>query len=151
VLALVVCACFTAGVLSAWLQRTVAQVARNDPAEVAAASKQLTVALPSQPVDILVIGSDRRVGQPDLGARSDTLMVVRLDPGTGSISMLSIPRDLQVDIPGYGLNKINAAYSFGGARLAVQTVKQLLDVPINDFVDLNFDGFRTVVDRLGGA
>ncbi len=151
VLALVVCACFTAGVLSAWLQRTAAQVARNDPAEVKAASKQLTVAQPSQPVDILIIGSDRRVGQPDLGARSDTLMVVRLDPETGSISMLSVPRDLQVDIPGYGLNKINAAYSYGGAKLTVQTVKQVLGIPINDFIDLNFDGFRKVVDRLGGA
>ncbi len=150
-LALVVCACFSAGVLSAWLQRTAAQVARNDPTEVKAASHQLTVALPSQPVDILIIGSDRRVGQADLGARSDTLMVVRLNPVSGSISMLSIPRDLQVDIPGYGLNKVNAAYSFGGAKLAVQTVKQVLGIPINDFIDLNFDGFREVVDRLGGA
>ena len=150
-LALVVCTCFTAGVLSAWLQRTAAQVERNDPAEVNAASKQLTAAQPSQPVDILIIGSDRRVGQADLGARSDTLMVVRLDPGAGSISMLSIPRDLQVDIPGYGTNKINAAYSYGGAKLTVETVKQVLGIPINDFIDLNFDGFRKVVDRLGGA
>ena len=68
-------------------------------------------------------------------------MVVRLDPQTGSISMLSVPRDLMVTIPGYGLNKINAAYSFGGAKLSLEVVKQLLGIPINDFIDMNFDGF----------
>ena len=151
VLVLVVSVSLTAGVAASWLERTAAQVVQNDPAEVRNASRQLSPTLPSQPVDILVIGSDRRVGQPDVGARSDTLMVVRLDPKAGTISMLSVPRDLRVEIPGYGLNKINAAYSFGGARLAVQTVKQVLGIPINDFVDVNFTGFVRVVDKLGGA
>ncbi len=137
--------------MALWLQRTAAQVAHNDPAEVKAARQQLSPVLPSRPLDILIIGSDRRVGQADLGARSDTLMVVRLDPQTNSISMLSVPRDLQVDIPGFGLNKINAAYSLGGARLAVETVKQVLGIPINDFIDVNFEGFIKVVDKLGGA
>ena len=140
-----------AGAMALWLQRTAAQVAHNDPAEVKAARQQLSPVLPSRPLDILIIGSDRRMGQADLGARSDTLMVVRLDPQTNSISMLSVPRDLRVDIPGFGLNKINAAYSFGGAGLAVETVKQVLGIPINDFIDVNFEGFIKVVDKLGGA
>jgi LCP family protein required for cell wall assembly len=139
------------GALGLWLQHTAAQVAHNDPAEVKAAKQQLSPMLPSGPVNILIIGSDRRVHQADVGARSDTLMVVRLDPQTSSISMLSVPRDLRVEIPGFGLNKINAAYSLGGAKLTVETVKQLLGVPINDFIDVNFEGFIKVVDKLGGA
>jgi len=118
---------------------------------VRAVARQLSPTRPSRPVDILIIGSDRRVGQPSLGARSDTLLLVRLDPDTDRISMLSVPRDLQVEIPGYGLGKINDAYSLGGARLTVATVKRLLHVPINDFIDVNFVGFVRVVDRLGGA
>jgi LCP family protein required for cell wall assembly len=151
VLALVVGLAFGGGVAMSWLQRTAAQVAHNNPVEVRSASRQLDPALPSHPVDILIIGSDRRVSQPDVGARSDTLIVVRLDPTTKTISMLSVPRDLLVTIPGYGQNKINAAYSFGGARLAVQTVRQVLGVPINHFVDIDFGGFKQVVDKLGGA
>jgi polyisoprenyl-teichoic acid--peptidoglycan teichoic acid transferase len=141
----------TAGALFGWLQRTAAQVARNDPQEVQAAKPQLTQASSGKPLNILVLGSDRRVGQPSLGARSDTLLLVRLDPRSGSISMLSVPRDLLVDIPGYGQNKINAAYSFGGARLALEVTKRLLGLPINDFVDINFDGFKQVINKLGGA
>ena len=144
-------ASLTAGTAVGWLQHAAAQVARNDPNEVQAAKPQLAKALAGRPVNIMIIGSDRRAGQPDVGARSDTLMVVRLDPQTGSISMLSVPRDLMVTIPGYGPNKINAAYSFGGARLSLEVVKQLLGIPINDFIDMNFDGFTQVVNKLGGA
>ena len=151
VLALVCFVALTAGALAGFLQHTAAQVARNDPREVQAAKPQLAASKPGKPLDILILGSDRRAGQPDLGARSDTLIVVRLDPRSGSISMLSVPRDLLVDIPGYGQNKINAAYSLGGAKLSLQVVKQLLGVPMNDFIDINFDGFEQVINRLGGA
>ena len=151
VLAVVICIAFAGGAAMSWLQHTAAQVAHNNPVEVKAASKQLVAASPSHPVNILVIGSDRRVGQPDVGARSDTLIVVRLDPEAKTISMLSVPRDLLVTIPGYGQNKINAAYSFGGAKLAVQTVRQLLGIPINHFIDVGFSGFTDVVNKLGGA
>ncbi len=151
VLVLVVCASLTAGTAVSWLHHTAAQVAANDPKEVQAAKPQLAKAPAGRPVNIMIIGSDKRGGQPDIGARSDTLMVVRLDPQTGSISMLSVPRDLLVTIPGYGPNKINAAYSFGGARLSLQVVKKLLGIPINDFIDMDFDGFVGVVNKLGGA
>jgi LCP family protein required for cell wall assembly len=151
VLVLVICVSLMAGTAAAWLQHTAAQVVHNDPVEVQAARRQLSPALPSKPLTILIIGSDRRLGQPDVGARSDTLIVVRLDPSTSSVSMLSVPRDLLVNIPGYGQNKINAAYSFGGAKLSLEVVKQLLGVPINDFIDVNFDGFIRVVDKLSGA
>ncbi|MGD0997268.1 MAG: LCP family protein [Thermoleophilia bacterium] len=151
VLVLVISGSLTAGAAVGWLQHTAAQVAANNPQEVQAAKPQLSSAPAGRPVNILVLGSDRRAGQPYLGARSDTLMVVRLDPQTGSISMLSVPRDLLVTIPGYGPNKINAAYSFGGAKLSLQVTKQLLGIPINDFIDVDFDGFIKVIDKLGGA
>ena len=151
VLALVVFLAVTAGALIGFLQGTAAQVGKNDPQEVRAAKPQLAAAKPGKPLTILVLGSDRRVGQPSLGARSDTMLLVRLDPKSGSISMLSVPRDLLVDIPGYGQNKINAAYSFGGARLSLEVVRELLGVPINDFVDINFAGFEQVINKLGGA
>ncbi len=151
VLVLVVSVSLTAGATASVLQRAAAQVGRNDPSEVQDAKPQLAKARAGRPVNIMIIGSDRRAGQPDVGARSDTLMVVRLDPQSGSISMLSVPRDLMVTIPGYGPNKINAAYSFGGAKLSLEVVKQLLGIPINDFIDMNFDGFTQVVNKLGGA
>ncbi len=152
--AVLVIVCFvavTVGMMVGFLQRTAAQVGRNDPQEVQAARSQLAASRPGKPLNILILGSDRRAGQPNLGARSDTLLVVRLDPQTGSISMLSVPRDLMVTIPGYGPNKINAAYSFGGAKLSLEVVKQLLGIPINDFIDINFDGFIGVINKLGGA
>ncbi len=151
VVALAVCAGLTAGVAAAWLQRTTGQVARNDPQEVAAVRPQLAHSRPGKPINILVLGSDRRAGDLSLGARSDTLMVVRLDPQTDSISLLSVPRDLRVEIPGYGLTKINAAYAYGGAALSLRVTKRLLGIPINDFVDIDFDGFKQVVNKLGGA
>ena len=77
-------------------------------------------------------------------------MLVRLDPRTKSISMLSIPRDLRVEIPGYGTDRINAAYSYGGAPLALKTFKPLTGLPVNHFIDINFIGFVDIVDYLGG-
>src|SRR4051795_2067123 len=78
----------------------------------------------------LVIGSDKRANEEEDPGRSDTTMLVRLDPDQGLISMMSIPRDLKVEIPGYGTGKFNEAYSYGGTKLTLQTVKQLTDLPI---------------------
>jgi polyisoprenyl-teichoic acid--peptidoglycan teichoic acid transferase len=103
------------------------------------------------PQTVLVLGSDRRFA--DIKAhnpvRSDTLMLVRLDPSKAATAVMSIPRDLKVQIPGFGTNKINAAYAFGGAKLTVETVKQLFHFPINHVVNVNFGGFKRAVNRLG--
>lgn len=155
-LVLVVVVSMGAGMAFGWLSRTVAEVETRNPQTVSAARHELTQSLPGKPTTILLIGSDRRqvLGPSDVG-RSDTLILVRLDPHTGSISMLSIPRDLRVEIPGYGMDRINAAYSLGkskeGAALALKTVKQLTGLQINDFIDINFLGFVRVIDQLGGA
>jgi len=106
---------------------------------------------PGKAQTILVLGSDKRYDDKvDAGiARSDTMMVIRLDPEKEATAVMSIPRDLKVRIPGHGTDKINAAYSLGGPRLAVRTVRQLLDIPIHHVVNVNFGGFTRAVKRLG--
>ncbi len=106
---------------------------------------------PGNPQTILVLGSDRRYGDKKAGipARSDTIIVVRLDPDKKATAVMSIPRDLKVEIPGHGTNKINTAYALGGPRLTVQTVKRLLGIPISHVVNVNFGGFQRAVNRLG--
>lgn len=103
------------------------------------------------PQTILILGSDRRyVDRNDAkAARSDTILLVRLDPDKDATAVLSIPRDLIVDIPGYGRAKINEAYSVGGPRKTVETVRALFDFPINHVINVNFGGFSDAVDRLG--
>jgi LCP family protein required for cell wall assembly len=106
---------------------------------------------PGGPQTILVLGSDRRyidIKQKN-PVRSDTMLLVRLDPSKGATAVMSIPRDLKVQIPGHGTDKINAAYAIGGPKLAVKTVRSILDIPINHVVNVNFSGFRRAVNRLG--
>jgi polyisoprenyl-teichoic acid--peptidoglycan teichoic acid transferase len=106
---------------------------------------------------LMILGSDRRFGDKKLGLkpRSDTMILVRLDPDKEVIAMMSIPRDLLVDIPGVGNQvKINAAYENYGERGAVRTVKKLLSVggrkfPINHVVTVDFSGFRRAIDYIG--
>jgi LCP family protein required for cell wall assembly len=103
-----------------------------------------------KPQTILLVGSDRRFGDPKGAAHSDTLMLVRLDPRQQATTVLSIPRDLKVEIPGYGTSKINAAYGEGGLDLTVRTVKSLLSTPghpfkINHAIAVNFRGFKDAV------
>jgi LCP family protein required for cell wall assembly len=105
----------------------------------------------SEPTTLLVIGTDggRRPGRGDAN-RSDSLMLVRLDPDTHRISYLSIPRDLRVEIPGYGTSKINAANQIGGPALTIATVKALTGLPVDHVVVVDFDGFEELIDAMGG-
>jgi len=112
------------------------------------ARKELQPPLPGEAVNILLIGSDTR---PDDPGRADTLLLARLDPDTKTITMLSFPRDLYVELPGYGHDKINTAYSYGGAALCVETVGELTGLPIHHFMEVDFGGFWHVVNILGGV
>ena len=121
-----------------------------------AAAKRLDLAIPGQPTVALVIGTDRRKGkEAELTGRSDTLILVRADPGTKSLSMLSFPRDLIATIkcPGHPdlRDRINAAFSACGTLGAVETVRALTGLPINYFVTVNFRGFTDLVNKLGGV
>jgi polyisoprenyl-teichoic acid--peptidoglycan teichoic acid transferase len=104
-----------------------------------------------EPQTILLLGSDKRAGaefEEDPG-RSDTTMLLRLDPGKGLISVLSIPRDLKVEIPGFGTEKFNAAYSDGGPKLTLKVVKELTGLQVNHVVNIDFLGFVRAVDAIG--
>jgi LCP family protein required for cell wall assembly len=101
----------------------------------------------TQPVYILLIGDDRRA-EPQ--ARSDGLILARIDPVKKSVVMLSIPRDTRVPIPGHGVSKINAAHSWGGPPLAIQTVKDFTGLPVNHYVVADFGGLTDLVDVMGG-
>ncbi|HEX4746126.1 MAG TPA: LCP family protein [Gaiellaceae bacterium] len=105
----------------------------------------------SEPTTVLVIGTDggRRPGRADAN-RSDSTMLVHFDPETHRVAYLSIPRDLQVEIPGYGTSKINAANQIGGPALTIATVKALTGLPIDHVVVVDFDGFEELIDAIGG-
>ena len=98
----------------------------------------------------LVMGSDSRGQSATAGARADSILLVRTDPSHHLISMLSIPRDLYVPIPGHGTNKINAAFAFGGPPLLIRTVNRLASLKVNHVVLVDFAGFRKLIDDLGG-
>ena len=119
------------------------------------AAKRLDVALPGQPATALVVGYDRRAGEgAGTRSRSDTVMLVRADPKTKSVSLLSFPRDLfvEIDCPGRGTfnARINGAYSECGTKGTLETVRALTDLPVNYLITVNFRGFRQLVDAVGG-
>jgi LCP family protein required for cell wall assembly len=107
-------------------------------------------------MNILLLGTDARPGE-DV-SRTDTIVLTHIDQRTGRVSMLSFPRDLLVNVPGFGKNKINAAYTIGerkigpgyGPALLKKTVGELVGLNIDHFVMINFDGFKTLIDKIDG-
>jgi LCP family protein required for cell wall assembly len=103
----------------------------------------------STTVFILALGSDERAGLT--GARTDAIHVIGLNPGQGRATIINIPRDTWVDIPGHGQGRINSAYTLGGPQLAAQTVGQLVGVQLGYVLVTTFDGLKKMVDDLGGV
>ncbi|MDX6623660.1 MAG: polyisoprenyl-teichoic acid--peptidoglycan teichoic acid transferase [Solirubrobacterales bacterium] len=113
--------------------------------------KVLAEAKGGEPQNFLLVGSDKRAGAEfaeDKG-RSDTTILIRVDPEKGLISMLSIPRDLKVEIPGLGTGKFNEAYFYGGTKGTAEVVKQLTGLPINHVINIDFLGFAQAVYAIG--
>jgi LCP family protein required for cell wall assembly len=107
---------------------------------------------PGQPQTLLILGSDRRPrnnAEGAGGARSDTIMLVRLNPDKEATAIMSLPRDLKVQIPGHGVDKINASYDLGGPALTLETVKDLTGLPINHVINVTFKGFWRAVNAIG--
>ncbi len=107
-------------------------------------------------ITILLLGVDRREDEP---SRSDTMILVNIDPVKKTAAMLAIPRDLKVLIPGYGMDKINAAYAFGdrdevpggGPGLAIRTIEANFGIRIDYFAEVDFNGFIKIIDTVGGV
>jgi LCP family protein required for cell wall assembly len=145
-----------AGGVELYFDYSVAEV-RASSREVKEAQKILAEPVPGQPAVAIVIGYDKRFGpESAIGSRSDTVMLVRADPGKNVLSLLSFPRDLIVDIPGCRdhppfRGRINEAYTYCGPRGTLATVKDLTGIPINYMITVNFRAFTRIVDKLGGV
>jgi LCP family protein required for cell wall assembly len=114
------------------------------------------------PLNVLLAGVDLRTGLTraqqlqlhvgrDVSFNSDTMMVIHVSADRSRVTVISLPRDSWVDIPGHGMNKINAAFGLGGPRLMVSTVEHVTGLTINHFVEVNFLGFVKIIDGLGGV
>jgi len=102
-----------------------------------------------KPVSVLLLGVDQRPGER---GRSDSIMVMTLNPTRNESRLISIPRDTKVDIVGHGTNdKINHAYAFGGPEMTIKTVEKFLNIPINYYAEINMEGFTSLVDAVGGV
>jgi len=152
----------TGGGFYLWFRGQVADANQRVDPEVKAvlpekpSSTIVTVAGPDAPdspsaMNLLVLGSDHRENEEEEHGRSDTIILVHIDPDNDYLSVLSLPRDLRVKVPGYGLEKINAAYSFGGPALTIQTVEGVTGVDINHYLEVDFNAFRDITDSLGGV
>jgi polyisoprenyl-teichoic acid--peptidoglycan teichoic acid transferase len=124
---------------------------RLDPLAARALTPQKGLLL-SNASNILVLGADAgSKSRQGTQGRSDTIILIRTDPDNHKIALLSIPRDLRVEIPRHGTQKINAAYAFGGPTLAVKTVERVTGLRMNHVVVVDFSTFGEVVDALGGV
>jgi LCP family protein required for cell wall assembly len=120
---------------------------------------ELTATEPGDPFYVLLLGTDRdearaessEYGESDSAYRADSIMLVRIDPKNVKVTMVSIHRDTLVDLGEHGQQKINAAYSIGGASYATQVVSEFAGVDISHYAEVNLDSFAAVVDEVGGV
>ena len=155
-LVIVICSSVIFGAAGGVYLEALAAVDDLAPSEqVKIALKQLELPEADAPANALIIGYDHRPEDGNAPSRSDTVMLMRADPQAETITTLSFPRDLIVEVRcpngGRSLARINAAYSFCGPEGTLLTVRELTDLPIHYIITVNFEGFRKVIDRLGGV
>jgi LCP family protein required for cell wall assembly len=126
------------------------QIAQDIAKNPALKRARVTVPTPGSAQTILVIGSDHRAGEPWKAANTDTMMLIRLNPNSSTINVISVPRDLEVQLPGF-TGKLNAAYSVGGPNLLIKIIRQQVfpNLVVNHIVDINFGGFKALVNAIG--
>lgn len=149
---LLACVIAAAVYVIAFFARIDAAIRPTDDSSFDLASLTLTLTQPERPEEpyyVLVVGSDTR--ERGAAGRSDTLMLCRVDPVKPQVTILSIPRDTEIQLPNYGTQKINAAYAYEGASGAVKAVSSLCGVDIAHYVEIDFDGVIELVDKLGGV
>lgn len=152
----VVCVLMLGGIGAAWAYITQVDSSLRDDLDADLLNSLAVTDSPSDPFYMLLIGADKsedRDASGEFGGsyRTDSMILARVDPQEKEVTLISVPRDTRVNIPGHGEQKINAAYAFGGASLAVDTVSELAGVPISHYAEIDFDGFKAVVDALGGV
>ncbi|MBA3300391.1 MAG: LCP family protein [Thermoleophilaceae bacterium] len=153
---ILVCAATATAVAALHEVDRIVESIQQNPGVSSRAERELDEAEEGSPQTIMLIGSDKRdKNANDVrrgvtgGARSDTLILIRLDPQRKNTALLSLPRDLRVQIPGRGVDKLNAAYAYGGAELTLRTVKRFTGLRINHLVNVDFGGFKEAVSEIG--
>jgi LCP family protein required for cell wall assembly len=140
------------GIYAIVIDRSITRnISREDtlPGDDASASPRPTVNVTGT-LNYVLLGSDSRDAANSGDGRSDTIMVVHLNKVRSHAYIISFPRDMWVDIPGYGQDKINAAFTLGGPKLTVRTLEALTDVRMNHVLMIDFEGFIELTDELGG-
>ena len=152
VLAVIVALLLVAGAAVAlYINSLNSAISYEDPEQKQQLQTVLDTPVKNEPYYVLVLGSDAREG--DTASRSDVIMLARIAPSSSSsvITLVSIPRDTKVELPGYGTSKINAAYAYGGAAGAVEAVENFSGVDISHVVEIHFQELETLIDSLGGV
>lgn len=152
----VVCVLILGGIGAAWAYISQVDSSLRDDLDSDLLNSLAVTDSPSDPFYMLLIGADKSEDREASGTfggtyRTDSMILARIDPQEKEVTLVSIPRDTRVYIEGHGEQKINAAYAFGGASMAVDTVSELAGVPISHYAEIDFDGFKAVVDALGGV
>jgi LCP family protein required for cell wall assembly len=161
-LAVLVLAVLSVFAAIAYVDNTEGRITRIDSEELVSLATVAPVAAggEAEPVNFLVIATDDRSSLPEdwdegnfgdfSGRRTDVIMLAHMVPGE-RIQLLSLPRDLMVDIDGHGTNRLNASFVFGGPDLLVKTVQQETGIPVHHYIEIDFGGFGRIVDSLGGV
>jgi polyisoprenyl-teichoic acid--peptidoglycan teichoic acid transferase len=103
------------------------------------------------PLNVLVLGVDTRPDDEEMGSRTDTIMLVQVMPKTGDVKLLSVPRDLLVEVEPGVKDRINAAYNYGGIDQTITALENCTDVPIEHYAIIDFEGFSEVISTMGGV
>src|ERR671910_613505 len=103
------------------------------------------------PLNVLVLGVDTRPDSQEMGSRTDTIMLVQVVPKTGDVKLLSVPRDLLVEVEPGESDKINAAYNYGGVAQTIDALENYSGVPVDHYAVVDFEGFERVIDAIGGV
>jgi LCP family protein required for cell wall assembly len=145
-----------AGGIKLYFDHSVSAIRADDPRVIDAAEELAEISGADEPAVAMIIGYDARAGDSSTGSRSDTVMLVRVDPDENAATMLSFPRDLRVTHPGCEghpswTGRINEAYAYCGPRGTLTTVKELTGIPVNYMITVNFRAFQKIVDRLDGV
>jgi polyisoprenyl-teichoic acid--peptidoglycan teichoic acid transferase len=151
VLAIVVVVGCAAGATATAGLLQVKQVVSDLNLSTALTSKHITPPIPGAPQTLLLIGVDHRYGEGSGPGNTDSMMLLRVDDSSSMINALSIPRDLEVNIPGYGVAKVNAAYADGGPSLLLQTLKQDVfpQLQVNHILVMDFSSFANLINAIG--
>jgi len=103
------------------------------------------------PLNVLVLGVDTRPDSQEMGSRTDTIMLVQVVPKSGDVKLLSVPRDLLVEVQPGERDKINAAYNYGGVNKTIDVLEHYSGIPVDHFAVVDFEGFERVIDAMGGV